>query len=238
MARPDAEVGRAKLGRRGRIGVAREVLGTALQAALLFGSAGRLDWPNAWIYLALVTASQAGLTLLLTRRDPALLEARGGVQPGARRWDLALVITAFLLGYVALVAAGLDAGRSPTASMPAWLSGVGAAGFVAAAGLISWAMAENTHFEGLVRIQSERGHSVCTSGPYAIVRHPGYLGMIIAILGTPLILGSWWALIPSAASAALFLLRTVLEDRTLQRELAGYADYASVTRARLIPRVW
>jgi protein-S-isoprenylcysteine O-methyltransferase Ste14 len=227
-----------RLDRSGRIGIAHQYLRIVVQAVLLFGSAGRLDWGSAWIYLGLATAFVTALDVLLLRRDPALLNARGALQAGAARWDLVLVAGAFLTSYAGLVVAGLDAGRSGTSSLSPELVAVAGVVFVASALLIGWAMLENANFEALVRIQSDRGHPVCRSGPYAFVRHPGYLGMIAGVVATPLILGSLPALIPAGASALLLLWRTALEDRTLQRELAGYADYASVTRYRLLPRVW
>jgi len=227
-----------RLDRSGRIGIAHQYLRIVLQAALLFGSAGRLDWANAWLYLGIAAAFVTAIDALLLRRDPALLNARGALQPGAARWDLVLVGGAFLASYAGLVVAGLDAGRSGASSLPPGLGAAGVVVFVASASLIGWAMLENPNFEGLVRIQSDRGHPVCRSGPYAFVRHPGYLGMIAGVVATPLILESLPALIPAGASALLLLWRTALEDRTLRRELAGYADYASATRYRLLPRVW
>jgi len=99
-------------------------------------------------------------------------------------------------------------------------------------------MATNAHFESTVRIQKERGHQVCEAGPYRFVRHPGYGGMIFMYMGMPLILGSWWAFIPVFMIIMLVFIRTALEDRTLQRELSGYSEYARKTRFRLLPGVW
>lgn len=225
------------LDRAGRVGVARDFLRTGVQGALLLLSAGRLDWWNAWLYLALVGGFQTSLTLLLLRRDPALLNARGALPADAERWDLPLVVAAFLLGYAGLVVAGLDAGRGAPAGLPVWTVLIGAAGLLAGSLLVGWAMLENPHFEALVRIQGD-DHAVCSSGPYAIVRHPGYLGVVIATLATPLLLGSAWALIPASASAALFVVRTALEDRTLRRRLPGYPEYAGATPWRLVPGLW
>ena len=101
-----------------------------------------------------------------------------------------------------------------------------------------WAMAVNAGFEMTVRIQEDRGHQVCTTGPYRVIRHPGYAAEIIAAPAYTFILGSWWALIPTAAFIALFIVRTILEDRTLQNELPGYKEYAQKTRYRLIPFIW
>ena len=104
--------------------------------------------------------------------------------------------------------------------------------------MFGWAMTTNAFFSTAVRIQSDRGHTVCRSGPYRFVRHPGYVGAILMSLGTPLLLGSAWALIPAAAAMVLMVLRTHLEDDTLRAELPGYEDYAHDVRYRLVPRLW
>jgi protein-S-isoprenylcysteine O-methyltransferase Ste14 len=101
-----------------------------------------------------------------------------------------------------------------------------------------WAMVSNRFFSQIVRIQSERGHAVATAGPYRYVRHPAYLGLIFFDLALSILLASWWALLASGACALLLLLRTALEDRTLQAELTGYGDYARQVRYRLIPGIW
>ena len=106
---------------------------------------------------------------------------------------------------------------------------------VLAAALIAWAMRSNTFFSSIVRIQKDRGHVVVTSGPYRLIRHPGCAGMSAFTLATPLILNSRWAFAPAAA---ITVLRTALEDRTLHKELDGYADYARRVRHRLLPAVW
>jgi protein-S-isoprenylcysteine O-methyltransferase Ste14 len=101
-----------------------------------------------------------------------------------------------------------------------------------------WAMVANPFFSGIVRIQKERGHTVASAGPYRYIRHPGYVGMLAFTLATPFILGSWWALVLALFTAAITVARTALEDRTLQRELEGYAEYARQVRYRLVPGVW
>ena len=99
-------------------------------------------------------------------------------------------------------------------------------------------MITNTFFSGTVRIQHDRGHAVISDGPYGWVRHPGYAGWSLSLITTPLMLGSFWALIPGALAALLLIVRTVFEDQTLQGELEGYSDYAQRVRYRLLPGVW
>ena len=110
--------------------------------------------------------------------------------------------------------------------------------FVLGMGLMTWAMIVNNFFSLVVRIQKDRGHTVVSSGPYAYVRHPGYIGGILFQLATPVMLGTLWALVPAGLAACLIVIRTVLEDKTLQAELDGYKDYAARVRYRLLPGVW
>jgi protein-S-isoprenylcysteine O-methyltransferase Ste14 len=136
------------------------------------------------------------------------------------------------------VIAGLDVRWGWTASWPLAAHLAGLLFNVLGYSLFMWAMTANAFFSEGVRIQTERGHTVATGGPYRFVRHPGYLGAITANLATPVLLGSWWALLPAVALAALYILRTALEDRTLQAELPGYKEFTQQTRFRLFPGVW
>jgi protein-S-isoprenylcysteine O-methyltransferase Ste14 len=126
-----------------------------------------------------------------------------------------------------------------------WSVGIALAGQIAAGvvmglgyALVVWATAANRFFSLIVRIQAERGHAVATGGPYRWVRHPAYVGGILIDLAGPILLGSWWALVPGILCGLLMILRTALEDRTLQAELAGYREYAGRVRYRLLPGVW
>jgi protein-S-isoprenylcysteine O-methyltransferase Ste14 len=122
--------------------------------------------------------------------------------------------------------------------VPLSLKIVGFSGFAPAFFLVFWTMTENTYLSEIVRIQKERGHRVCTTGPYKYVRHPMYAGVILIILCLPLALGSFYSLIPGSLIILLFILRTFLEDKTLQDELPGYRDYAGRVRYKLIPGIW
>ncbi|MCJ7533093.1 MAG: isoprenylcysteine carboxylmethyltransferase family protein [Anaerolineales bacterium] len=115
---------------------------------------------------------------------------------------------------------------------------VGAVALAVGLGFTSWAMIANAYFSTAVRIQSDRGHTVCRSGPYRFVRHPGYVGFILQSLSVPFLLGSLWALVPGITAAVLMGIRTSLEDRTLQTELPGYQDYVQEVRHRLVPGIW
>src|SRR3954454_1728973 len=199
------------------------VFSLAITSVCLFGSAGRLDWSNAWVLLGLNFAASLASSILLWR-NPELLAERGNIKAG-KNWDKAIAGFVVLLGpVVTWITAGLDTRFHWSDSMPpfAFIAGVVAA--ILAAALIAWAMRSNRFFSSVVRIQKDRGHVVVTAGPYGFIRHPGYTGISAFTLATPLILNPRWPFVPAIATAAMSVLRTVLEDRPLHNELDGYAD--------------
>jgi protein-S-isoprenylcysteine O-methyltransferase Ste14 len=206
-------------------------------AALLFLSAGRLDWPEGWAFL-LVYAAISAASLLLA--DPELVRERSRMRADGARADALLASISFLfLLPGALVVAGLDAGRFRWSSPIALAAQLAAlAVFTAGNAFALWAMLSNPFFSTFVRIQRERGHVVVTSGPYRYMRHPGYAGALLAHLALPIALGSWWALVPASVGAAGFALRTALEDAKLIAELDGYGAYSERVRYRLFPGLW
>jgi protein-S-isoprenylcysteine O-methyltransferase Ste14 len=122
--------------------------------------------------------------------------------------------------------------------MPAWLYVLGALVFLLGNAILLWARYTNRFFSSMVRIQTDRGHTVCKAGPYRYVRHPGYVGGILMALGMGIVLGSWWACVPQLLASTLLVWRTSREDQTLQAELPGYGEYTRETRYRLLPGVW
>jgi protein-S-isoprenylcysteine O-methyltransferase Ste14 len=213
------------------------VFSVAITSVCLFGSADRLDWLNAWVLLGLNFVASIATTALLWR-NPGLLAERSNIKAG-KSWDKAIVGIVVLLGPVATwITAGLDIRFHWSDGMPPLAFILGAVVAVLAAALIAWAIRSNKFFSSVVRIQKDRGHVVVTGGPYRFVRHPGYTGMSVFTLATPLILNSRWAFAPAMATAAITVLRTTLEDRTLHNELDGYAGYARRVRYRLVPFIW
>jgi protein-S-isoprenylcysteine O-methyltransferase Ste14 len=218
----------------------RSLFGVAIYALLLFGSAGRLSWGWGWVFLAVLAALAFAPPLFLAPRHPDLLVEREKSlwQPGAKGWDRLISTIAGALMLAEWITAGLDVrlGWSGGLPLPAHLAGllVTCAGYA----LFLWAMASNAYFASVVRIQTDRGHQVQSGGPYRAIRHPGYAGTMLAMLATPFLLGSWWALVPAVLSVGLFVLRTRLEDRTLLAELPGYQEFAHRTRFRILPGVW
>jgi protein-S-isoprenylcysteine O-methyltransferase Ste14 len=218
--------------------VLRVGLFVAILAASLFLSAGQLDWGMGWVYVGVLLANQVLTGLLLIPSSPELLVARGRSE-GPRDLDRVLASAMALYGpAVTLIVAGLDrrTGWSPT--MPLALHLVALAIAVLGSLLTIWAMASNRFFYGTLRVEPDHGHTVASTGPYRSLRHPGYAGAILFQLATPLLLGSLWALIPAALTAAAIVVRTALEDGALQDRLDGYRDYATQVRYRLVPGIW
>lgn len=220
-----------------RLGIAL-VAGIGVLCVTVFWPAGRLDWPAGWLYVAIVSLYFVVNVGYLMRVNPDLIEHRMRVGAGTKRWDV--IWGAFFgpLLIAAYIVAGFDAVRYEWSDMSPWLWPLGLAIFIAGALLFTWSMGVNPFFEKTVRIQSERGHRVIDTGPYAVVRHPGYVGFSGWCLSAPLLLGSWWALVPGILSVVGLVIRTALEDRTLRAELAGYEAYAARVPYRLIPGIW
>jgi protein-S-isoprenylcysteine O-methyltransferase Ste14 len=171
-------------------------------------------------------------------RSPELAAERRNVKAG-KGWDKVLVGITVLLGPMAMwITAGLDHRFHWSNGISSLAFAAGVAAALLGAALTAWAMRSNKFFSSVVRIQKDRGHTVVDGGPYRFIRHPGYAGMFVFTLVTPLILGSYWALAPAAITVSATLLRTALEDLTLHHELDGYADYARRVRYRLFPPVW
>jgi protein-S-isoprenylcysteine O-methyltransferase Ste14 len=222
-----------------RKAVQRIVAVCLLSAGGLLGSAGTLRWWNAWVYLTVGVAVITALTVTVFRRSPELLEERMNAAKRAKTWDRVLVpILAVILPFLSIVLAGLDRRFAWTYPITAPVVLGALVVLLAANALTFWAMASNRFFSSHVRIQEDRGHTVISHGPYAYVRHPGYTGAILYALSSPLLLGSLVAFWVSLGSAPLWILRTALEDRTLQNELAGYRAYAAQVRCRLVPLLW
>ena len=216
----------------------REVLELVVMGLALFWSAGRIDWWPAWASIGVMLAWITATAIVILRSNPDLLAERLEPRKGAKAWDTAIMSILGLIQLARYIVAGLDqrlgwAGGFPLVAQIAALT-VCALGYA----LVVWATASNAFFSQIVRIQDERGHAVVTGGPYRYVRHPAYVGAILYELAVPILLASWWSLIPSGLNAILLILRTALEDRTLQSELTGYADYARQVRYHLLPGIW
>lgn len=207
----------------------------------LLACGGDFSWWQAWIYSLLIVAAGIGGRIWVEQRHPGLMAERQNIESiqGAKAWDKVLApLMALSIGFPMQIVAGLDHRYGWSPEFPLWLI---VSGFILISfgyAFATWALAENRFFSSVVRIQTERGHVVCDSGPYRIVRHPGYAGNILPLLGIALALGSVWTLIPAAVALIIAVIRTALEDQTLQEELTGYRDYAQRVRYRLIPGIY
>jgi len=209
-------------------------------AALLFGAAGTIFWPAAWAYFILFFVGALWITFLLARHDPALLAERMKlpVQKGQPVWDRIFLLVMVVAWCAWLALMGLDAVRFRWSVMPVWLQCAGGALMVSSFGMISRVCLENPFLTSVVRIQTERGQRVISTGPYAVVRHPLYAAMLILLPANALLLGSWYGLAASLLLVGGIAYRTAMEDRELRRGLEGYTEYAARVRYRLIPLVW
>jgi protein-S-isoprenylcysteine O-methyltransferase Ste14 len=221
--------------------VLRFVIVVLLMPAVLFISAGRLNWVMGWVYSGVTIVLVMVSRIAMFRAAPELLRERARFDEveDAKSWDRPIVLlVAVYLPLVGLIVAGLDMRFGWSPGLPLWLQIVALILVVLGTLAGTWAMAVNRFFSAVVRIQKDRGHTVVTGGPYRFVRHPAYTGGLVVAFASAVALESLWALIPAGLTALLYILRTALEDKTLQEELPGYKEYAERVRYRLVPGVW
>ena len=216
----------------------RIVIAWLAVSLLLFGGAGRLDWPMGWVFSALWIVPKLAWIWLILRRDPALAAERVADHANTQPWDRTILRIYGVFAFGSILVAGLDQRWGWSGEIPGALILAALILYVLANLLVGWITHVNTFFSSVARIQSDRGQVVIDVGPYAIVRHPTYALSVLLWLTTPLILESWWGMLPGALAALMMILRTRLEDRMLRAELPGYAEYAQRVRYRLLPGVW
>src|SRR5262245_19748170 len=223
--------------------VARLIIQTivwfGVMGAVLFLSAGTLNWPGAWAFLILMVALSFTLGVSLARDDPGLLNERLSppIQKDQPATDKVLVTVLLLFMYAWLAVMGLDV-RFGWSVMPVWVQVASALVVILSIWICYRTMRENSFAAPVVKIQEERGQTVISTGPYSYVRHPMYSGAILFFVGTTLLLGSWWGLVLSLVFVALLAIRIGIEEKTLRTGLRGYDDYAARVRYRLIPLLW
>lgn len=191
-----------------------------------------------WIYVGLFMLGTVTNTLLMLRNDPDLLKERNQIKQNAKLWDQVLSRLIALGPMVILIVAGLDKRFVWSPQVPLMVQIVALTVAIAGYLLSTWAMLSNRFYSAVVRVQKNRSHTVASVGPYRVIRHPGYAGGIILFLATPLILSSFWAFLPAGFTTCVVIIRTAFEDKTLQRELHGYQEYANQVRYRLLPGIW
>jgi protein-S-isoprenylcysteine O-methyltransferase Ste14 len=215
-----------------------QILSIVVMGMALFWSAGRTDWWPAWAAIAVWLAWFTAMDIIIIRFNPELMAERLSPPKEAKTWDKAILSILRLMQLVRYILAGLDQRYGWTGGFPLAAQISALTVCVLSNALFFWALASNAFFSQVVRIQSDHGHVVATGGPYRYVRHPGYVGAILFDLALSTLLASWWAIITGGLCAILLILRTALEDRTLQAELTGYVDYARQVRYRLLPGIW
>jgi protein-S-isoprenylcysteine O-methyltransferase Ste14 len=208
------------------------------QVSVLLLFAGKLFWAEAWAYMCVYFAMILLNIFFIMPKSPGLVAERAGPKPNAKEWDKNMTGLISLAGLIMLIVAGIDERHGLSPSMDPHVTMVAIILVIAGFGMFSWALKSNEYFSSLVRIQDDRGHKVVTGGPYKLIRHPGYFGVILYSLATPFLLGSLWALIPGTVLAFLLIVRAALEDLTLHEELDGYRDYAMQVKYRIAPGIW
>ncbi|MBI9012263.1 MAG: isoprenylcysteine carboxylmethyltransferase family protein [Clostridiales bacterium] len=206
-----------------------------VQLLILFLAAGNLKW--VWIYV-FICCSLVILVINFIVIPDEVIKERGRKKKNVKIWDKVINGLNIIPSLGIYVVSGLDHRFGWTESFPIWIHLSGLLLFFSSSMLFTWSMVSNSFFSTMVRIQDERNHTVATSGPYKYIRHPGYVGFIVMILSTPLLFGSLYALICSIISMILIIIRTSLEDKTLNEELAGYNEYAKQVKYKLIPFIW
>jgi protein-S-isoprenylcysteine O-methyltransferase Ste14 len=220
--------------------VLQTIVWFGLMGAIIFGAAGTINYAGGWIYLVEMVAISVVLGLHVARVDPGLLKERlkPPVQKGQPLADKLVVLPILILMFAGMGFMAADVVRWRWSLMPASVQWAGCALVLAAIIFMYWTMRTNSFAAPVVKIQKDRGHTVVTTGPYAIVRHPLYFGALFYIAGTSLALGSWWGLAMAPIFAVLLGIRIGIEEETLRMGLEGYNDYARRVRWRLIPLIW
>lgn len=233
MTNQESTVGKEEL--EGKL-IFKSIFFFALIIAITFIGAGRIDYWQGWIYNGLNIIFLLMSYFLLPRE---LIEERLKPKEGMKKWDKIYYIVSTPVYFAILIISILDGGRFDwEPRIPILVVIIGVVVYTIGQIIILWTKKVNKFFSTVVRIQKDRGQTVCKDGPYRFVRHPGYIGGLLHIIVTPFVLSSFWGLIPAVIAVVLLFIRTYLEDKTLQRELKGYADYTNEVRYRLLPGIW
>ena len=218
--------------------ILRGILGLAVFILLWFGIAGRFTWVQGWAFLLAFIAYVSGLVWRLSKLNPELVRERNQPAEKAEPWDRVVMGIYMVILVILWIVTALDGGRYRWSFIPLGIQLIGWLLLILACLLIWHVMMTNAYLSSWARLQEDRGQVVVQEGAYRRIRHPMYLGIILAFLGIPLALGSWWAMIPSIVIDGLFVYRTYREDLMLIQGLAGYAEYTESVRYRLLPGIW
>ena len=222
-------------------GAMRLVLIVPIMLGTLLLTAGRWAWWEAWAYTitGLLVLIGSRVFLILKHPDLALERASAHEMEDVKEWDRFLMPFTALIGpLLSWIVAGLDQRFGWSPDLPNWIQIIALILLQMGSLIGSWAMIVNRYFSSQVRIQTDRGQTVVSEGPYRFVRHPGYAGGLLSWLAAPVFFSSWWVLFPMVLVITASVIRTALEDRTLREELPGYEEYAQQTKYRLVPGIW
>lgn len=231
------QVNKPKLERSGIRDVVSVGVTTLLFGVIMFTTAGRLDWWEAWVCMIILISSGLVIGIWMIRNKPEISNERGRTWENAKPWDIVIIVIYYILFLAIIIVAGLDA-RFMWSDVHLGLKIIGGISLLFSMFLTYWVTASNPFLATIVRIQNDRSQFTITSGPYRYVRHPLYVAFFFAWCGTSLLLGSWWALIPTLLCVILFIIRILLEERTLLAGLPGYTEYTQKVRYHVIPGIW
>jgi protein-S-isoprenylcysteine O-methyltransferase Ste14 len=221
--------------------ILRFVVYLLLMPMILFIAAGTLYWTVGWIYVIISVTFTAISRIVVFHKNPEMLVERGRSLEAAdvKGWDRTILLLGAVLGPLAIyIVTGLDIRFSWSSHIPTVIQSLAFITVVFGYFIAGWAMIANKFFSAVIRIQKERNQTVVSDGPYKFMRHPGYAGGILTLFSTPIMLGSLWAFLPTGFVVSLIIVRTFLEDKTLQAELDGYREYSKKVKFRLLPGVW
>ena len=208
-------------------------------ALALFIPAGTIVWPAAWAFLGMNFILGTALSLWLYRHNQGLMKERmGGLRSVQKAWDKVFIVLQSILSIAWLVIMPLDAVRFGRSRMPVWLQIVGAAILLGSFYLSFLVFRENPFSSSVVRLQKDRGQTVVSTGPYSYVRHPLYSAFLLYVVGTALLLGSWYGLLLGLVLIGMLAWRAIMEERMLREGLEGYDAYMIRVKYRIIPHVW
>jgi protein-S-isoprenylcysteine O-methyltransferase Ste14 len=208
-----------------------------IMAVLIFVPAGTLDYPQAWIFLAVFFVPVLAITIYLMKNDPNLLERRIKAGPSDEKETSQKIIQFFaMIDFIAVMLVPALDHRFAWSAVPPYVVAAGDIFVVLGFFIVFLVFKENTFTSAIIELSSEQ--RVITTGPYAMVRHPMYIGALIMLVGVPLALGSWWGLLTVVAMTLVIVWRLLDEERFLGKNLPGYADYQNAVRYRLLPFVW
>ena len=230
---------KVKLNKSGIIALTSQFRWGIIWMIVFFISAWNIFLFRAWIYIIIYFICAIITMIINWKLIPDIFNQRNKMQKGTKKWDEILLVLFFVfLLFINPLVAGLDVGRFQCSSLNNYFIILGIILYIVSIIFIEWALLVNNFFEGTVRIQENRNHKVIKTGPYRIVRHPGYISMIIGNIGMIFIIGSFYMLIVNIIPSIILIIRTYLEDKTLQKELEGYLEYTKEVKYRLYPLIW